>query len=196
VHHGIQAALGQVFGSTDVAGRSILVEGLGGVGAPLCRSLARDGAELLLADIDAAKAESLAAELGGRAVPLEAVPDTPADVYAPCAIGATVNPDTIPRLKCRIVAGSANNQLLTVEDADRLHGCGILYAPDYIINAGGAMAIVLLYEGMEPEAVYRRVETIGGTVAEILAEAAEHDTSPLEAARRRVDRRLAAARQG
>jgi leucine dehydrogenase len=196
VHRGIQATLGQAFGSRDVAGRSILVEGLGGVGGPLCHSLAKEGAELLLADLDAAKAQALAQELGGRAVPLDQVPDTETDVYAPCAIGATVNPDTIPRLKCRIVAGSANNQLLTPEDANRLHQRGILYAPDYIINAGGAMAIVLLYEGMESEAIFRRVETIGSTVAEILAEAAEHDTSPLEAARRRVERRLAAARQG
>ena len=196
VHKGIQATLSQVFGTPDVAGRSVLVEGLGGVGGPLCHSLAQEGAELILADLDTTKAQALAEELGGRAIALDAVPDTEADVYAPCAIGATVNPDTIPRLKCRIIAGSANNQLLTPEDADRLHERGILYAPDYIINAGGAMAIVLLYEGMESPAIVQRVETIGNTLEEILAEAAEQDTSPLEAARRRVERRLAAARQG
>jgi len=194
---GLEAALGQVFDSTDVAGRRVVVEGLGGVGEPLARSLAAGGAHLLLSDLDAEKARSLAAELGSEVVPLSDVPTTACDVYAPCAVGATLNPQTIPRLACRIVAGSANNQLLTTEDAASLAGRGIVYVPDYIINAGGAMAFMLMHQGMEDEAeIYRQVDGIGTTVTEILKEAASAGSSPLEAARRRVERRLEEARDG
>jgi leucine dehydrogenase len=116
---------------------------------------------------------------------------TACDVYAPCAVGATINETTIPQLACRVVAGSANNQLAEPADADRLHGRGILYAPDYIVNAGGAAAFAALKRGVrdEPE-LYQRVGRIEGAIAAILKEAADADESPLAAARRRVDRVL------
>lgn len=194
---GIERTAESLFGSTSLQGRSILVEGLGGVGAPLCRSLAAAGADLILADLDAGKAESMAAELGGRAIPLTAVVTTPCDIYAPCAIGATLNSETIPRLAAKAVAGSANNQLATTEDAERLHQRGILYAPDYIINAGGAMAIHLIEEeGLDDDAIMARVEIIGGTLQGILAESKAEGISPLTVTRRQVDRLLAARRAG
>lgn len=192
---GLRAAVAHVFGSDALAGRSILVEGLGGVGAPLAKALAAEGAELLLTDLDAAKAEAMAGELGGRAVPLDGAIKRVCDVYAPCAVGATLNAESIPRLGARIVAGSANNQLAVEADAERLHERGIVYAPDYVINAGGALAISLMETGIEDrEELFARVETLGQTVAEILAEAAEQGVDPLTAARVRVDRLLAARR--
>ncbi|MGD2115509.1 MAG: Glu/Leu/Phe/Val dehydrogenase dimerization domain-containing protein, partial [Acidobacteriota bacterium] len=195
VHAGLRAALEHVFGHPDSAGRSVLIEGLGDVGDPLARRLAEAGARLLLADLDAAKADRLARELGGsgdvEVIPLDAVPETPCDVYAPCAVGATVNADTIPRFRCRIVAGSANNQLREDADAGRLHRRGIVYVPDYIGNAGGAIAFLLLHEGAGRETIDDRVAAIEGSVATILREAAERDESPLAAARRRVDKILA-----
>lgn len=188
---GLKAALGEVYGSDAPAGRKILIQGVGDVGEPLARSLAESGAELLLSDIDEAKAAKLAAELGGRVVPPGEVYSTACDVYAPCAIGATVNAETIPQLKCRIVAGSANNQLLVDEDAERLHRRGIVYAPDYIINGGGALAFSLMLEGgWDDEALFRRTAGIGDAIRDILREAAANDTSPLVAARARVDRKL------
>ena len=195
VLRGLEAAVTQVFGQDGVRGRRILVEGLGGVGDPLARSLAEGGAQLLFSDLDTEKADALAQELGGASVPLDEVPSTPCDVYAPCAVGATLNPQTIPSLACRIVAGSANNQLLSDEDSARLHERGILYVPDYIINAGGAMAIVLMHGGLEErEALFRRVEGIGTTVAEILRDAVAANESPLVTARKHVGRKLEAAR--
>lgn len=195
VYCGLRAAVAHVFGSDEVAGRTILVEGLGGVGGPLARALAADGAELLLTDLDTAKAEAMAAELGGRAVPLDGAIEQPHDVYAPCAIGATLNADTIPRLAARIVAGSANNQLAEPADADRLHERGIVYAPDYVINAGGALAISVMEQGLvDRETLMAQVEAIGQTVGEILNEAAQGGIDPLSAARARVDRLLAKRR--
>lgn len=193
---GIQRAVESLYGSQDLSGRSVVVEGLGGVGQPLCRSLAEAGADLILADLDAAKAEAMAQELGGRAIALADVVTTPCDVYAPCAIGATLNADTISRLAAKSVAGSANNQLAEDEDAARLHEQGILYVPDYITNAGGAMAIYLIQEeGLDDDGIMQRVSSIGDTVGEILREAKDEGMDPLLVARRRVDRKLAAHRQ-
>jgi len=195
---GLRAALEHVFGSADPAGRTVLVEGLGDVGGPLARELADLGAHLLLADLDPGKAERLAGALRAQTavevVPLERVPDTACDVYAPCAVGATVNAETVPRLGCRIVAGSANNQLREEADAARLHERGIVYVPDYIGNAGGAIAILSLHEGVDHAAIDERVEGIGGSVREILRESEERGETPLAAANRRVERILAAGR--
>lgn len=193
VYVGILAALQTVFGEASPEGRKILVEGLGGVGLPLLRALHQEGARLLLADLDEEKAASLAHELGAEAVALADVPETECDVYAPCAVGATVNPDTVPRLKCRIVAGSANNQLLSDADAEALHERGILYVPDYIINAGGALALTLLREGRSSASSFERVGMIRETVAEILADATDANESPIHAARRHAVRVLAEA---
>ena len=192
VYGGLRAALGQVFdGERDVRGRTILVEGLGGVGAPLARRLAEDGARLMLADLDAERANAFAAELDARIVPPEEVPETECDVYAPCAVGATLNARTIPLLKCRIVAGSANNQLDEAQDAERLRERDILYVPDYIINSGGAIAFFLLdEEHLELGDVLERVATLEERVAELLAEAEREGISPLVASRRQVDRLL------
>ncbi|MEM7351796.1 MAG: Glu/Leu/Phe/Val dehydrogenase dimerization domain-containing protein [Acidobacteriota bacterium] len=193
---GLKAAVAHAYGSGDLAGRRILVQGLGGVGDPLARSLARDGASLLLSDLDAQRATDLAAELDAagldaEVIDSESVYSASCDVYAPCAIGATINAQTIPQLACRVVAGSANNQLLEPEDAERLHRKGVLYAPDYIINAGGAMAFSLMKDGERAEeTLMRQVATIGDAVGEILGEASASEVSPLAAAKQRVRRIL------
>ncbi len=197
VWSGIRAACAQVFGSDDLAGRTVLVEGLGNVGWRLAELLRASGAGLLASDIDAARSQRAVTELGATAVEAARVAETACDVYAPCAVGATLNRETIPRLACRIVAGSANNQLAEPEDADRLLERGIVYVPDYVVNGGGAMSFGLMSRGeRDAEAIFRQVETIGDTVAELLREAAERGESPVAAADRRVERALAAARPG
>ncbi len=193
---GIEAALAQVYGAPGVAGRRVLVEGLGGVGGPLARALAEDGADLVVTDLDADKARRVASELGVEVVELEGASREVCDVYAPCAVGAILSEDTIPHLGCRIVAGSANNQLRTPEDAARLAERGILYVPDYIINAGGAMAFVLIHNGLDDLGeVMRRVGDIGASVTALLEDAEASDAEPLAMARERVLRRLAATRR-
>lgn len=188
---GIRSALRAAFGSDDPAGRRVLVQGLGDVGEPLARLLAGAGAELLLTDLDQARAGAVAAELGATVLASDAAFDAECDVFAPCAVGAVLNPDTIPRLRCRVVAGSANNQLESASDADRLHERGILYAPDYVVNAGGAIAFGLMHRGQDDDAEIRRhVERIETSLDEIFAEAAAADESPAPAARRRAERIL------
>ncbi len=141
-----------VFGSPDLAGRTVLVQGAGAVGHDLARFLAEAGAEVLVSDVD----EARAAAAGGTVVPAADALTTECDVYSPCAVGGTLNAESIPALRCRIVAGSANNQLATPEDAQRLHERGILYAPDYVINAGGVIQLLGLEDHGWDEAELER----------------------------------------
>jgi leucine dehydrogenase len=165
------------------------------VGLPLAEMLAGAGATLLLSDIDGEVADDAARRFGGTVVAPDAVYDASVDVYAPCAIGATINPETVPRLSCSIVAGSANNQLLTPADGTALHELGILYAPDYIINAGGAVAFAGIYDGITDEGeLNSRVETIEDSLGRIFAEAEARNESPLLAARDVADQFLATTR--
>ena len=197
VLRGIEAALESVFGEPGVRDRSVLVQGVGDVGLPLARSLAEGGARILVNDIEGRRAAAVAAELGVEVVAPEDIPGHACDVYAPCAVGGILNGETIPALACRIVAGSANTQLGDPADAERLHERGILYAPDYVINAGGAAAFGLLAAGERDEAaIHARVDEIGRTLREIFAVAAERDESPVIAARRKVDEVLSGSRQG
>jgi leucine dehydrogenase len=191
VFEGIRAAMRHRVASDDLSGRSVLVQGVGDVGEPLARMVAAAGGSLLLADLDEERARELADELRGVVVEPQDVYDARCDVYAPCAVGATLNADSIARLRCLVVAGSANNQLETIEDAERLHRRGIVYAPDFVVNGGGAMAFTSIYLGEDRvEELERRVRSIGTAIAEILHDSEERAESPLAAARRRVQRTL------
>jgi leucine dehydrogenase len=195
VLHGIRAALEARFGEGDPAGRTVLVQGVGDVGAPLVELLSGAGARLLVADVDAARAAAVAARTGASIVPPAEAPATPCDVFAPCATGGVLDARTIPILACAIVAGSANNQLAEPGDALRLHERGILYAPDYVVNGGGALAFGLLDLGRaDPDAARKAMERIGETLREIFREAAARGESPAVAADRRVARVLARGR--
>ena len=188
---GMKAAVADAFGDRELSGRTVLIQGVGDVGVPLAKRLVKAGANLKLSDIDAARARALASELGADVVDAEQVFDEPCDVFAPCAIGGVLNKETIPRLQCRVVAGSANTQLEVSEDADRLQRRGILYAPDFIINAGGAIhhaGIETL--GMSMEEVTERTLSIEPTLDEILSEAKGAGESPVRAAERRAERVL------
>lgn len=197
VFAGICAASRSVFGSPGLMGKKILIEGFGGVGVPLAKLCANAGASLKIADQDASRAQRGADKIGGVAVACADVIGTPCDIYAPCAIGATLNAESIPRLNCRIVAGSANNQLAISEDAERLHRRDILYAPDYLINGGGALGFGLRNLGeTDEEAILERIDGLGVTLDEIFEEARERSESPVHAATRRTRRVLAAAAKG
>jgi leucine dehydrogenase len=126
VLHGIRASVEHIFGSPDLEGRRVVVQGVGAVGHDLARQLAEAGARVIVADVDEEHAGRVAAEIGGGMIPAHDVLATECDVYAPCAVGGTLSAETIPRLGCRIVAGSANNQLVEPEDAARLHAAVIL----------------------------------------------------------------------
>ena len=146
VFFGIQAAVRFQLGRS-LEGLTVAVQGLGGVGHPLCRLLAADGARLKVADARRERAEQVREELGATVVGTETIFDEDADVFAPCALGAVLHEHTIARLRARVVAGAANNQLAAAADGDALLKAGILYAPDYVINAGGIINVAHEYRG-------------------------------------------------
>ena len=195
VFAGIRNAVSTVLGGASLNGRKVLIQGVGSVGASLGKYLQEAGAELIVSDIDEPRCQRVADLLDATVVPDNEVYSTACDVYAPCAIGATLNHETIPQLQCRIVAGSANNQLEEPADADRLLARNIVYVPDYIINAGGALSFSLLDKGLsDRQALLEQMDVIGDSVAEILREARAKGESPIVAAQSRVDRALAKAR--
>jgi leucine dehydrogenase len=187
VFHGIRATLAHAFGSADPAGRTVLVQGAGSVGAKLAALLSEAGATVLVSDVD----EERARATGAATVPPDSALETECDVYAPCALGATLNARSIPKLRCRVVAGAANNQLATDEDGDRLRARGILYAPDYAINGGGALhGIGLEHLGWDAEQLEREVAGIATTLSRIYDEADAEGIPTHEAAERLAAERL------
>jgi leucine dehydrogenase len=184
VFHGIRASVRHVFGTDSLEGRVVLVQGFGSVGGPLASELAAAGARVLASDVVPGRADRVGAEV----VPAEEVIGTECDVYAPCALGGTLNAETIPRLRCRIVAGSANNQLAEPEDAERLRAAGILYAPDFVINAGGVLnSLGVEHLGWTREQIEERLAGIGDTLEESYARA-EAEGITTEAAAERLAR--------
>jgi leucine dehydrogenase len=194
VYHGIRATAARAFGSADLAGRSLLVQGVGSVGAALAELLAADGAALAVTDIDESRARELADRLSAKVVPPEDALTTKCDIYAPCAMGGTLSAESIPRLRARVVAGSANNQLAEVADAERLRAAGVLYAPDYVINGGGALyAAARELLGWDAEQIESALADIGATLTRIYERADSEDITTLAAADELAAARLAAA---
>jgi leucine dehydrogenase len=176
VYLGVLAAIRRALGKDDAAGVHVAIQGVGSVGGGLARLLARDGARLTIADADSKRARALAADLGATAVAASEIMTVEADILSPCALGAILDERSIEVLKVVAVAGGANNQLATPADADRIHARGILYAPDYVINAGGIINVVLEYLGQGDRAeVDARVGQIPERLEAIWAESAVSD---------------------
>jgi leucine dehydrogenase len=190
VHAGLEASAEHVFGSPDLKGRSVLVQGAGAVGEVLVRLLHDDGADVLVSDVDEARARAT----GATVISPADVYDTECDIYSPCAVGGTLNAGTIPRLRCKIVGGSANNQLAEPEDAARLHERGILYAPDFIINAGGIIQLYLLEDrGASEDEMQRALRGVGDTLRDIFARGGDPATAAEQLAAERIAQKRAEA---
>ncbi|MGH7127346.1 MAG: Glu/Leu/Phe/Val dehydrogenase family protein [Planctomycetaceae bacterium] len=173
IFKGIEAAVRFKLERADVHGLTIAVQGVGHVGHHLCRYLAEAGAKLLVADIDPAKVEAARRDFGATAVPFDAILFQDADVVSPCALGAILNESSIPRLRASIVAGGANNQLASAADGQRLADAGILFAPDYVINAGGIINVANEYYGTADDAaVMPQIAGIGPRLTRIFEQAA------------------------
>ncbi len=159
---GIQAVLQMLDGSTSVEGKTIAIQGLGSVGSILAELLFWHGAKLIVSDIDWEKTQAMAKKYHAIACPSEDILSEQCDVLAPCAMGGIINPETIPQLRCRAIAGCANNQLLSDQDADELKRRGILYAPDFVINAGGLINVSseIEEEGYNPLASRKKVDQL------------------------------------
>jgi leucine dehydrogenase len=170
---GIRSAVKAGLGGEDLQGVRVAIQGVGNVGYHLCRLLHAAGATLLVSDLDDVRVDRVCSEFGAERVSSAEILYADADVLAPCALGAILHEESIPRIRARIIAGGANNQLRSPEDGQRLADAGILYAPDYVINAGGVISVTCEYLGEVDEAgVSDLVAQIGPRLAGIFEEAA------------------------
>ena len=188
----IRACCERVFGSPHLRERSLCVVGLGHVGSRVAKLCARAGAKLAVADVDPAK-RALAEQLGARWISPTRALEAPFDVLVPCALGGILDDETVPRLQCAIIAGAANNQLADDAVADLLAARGVLWAPDFVVNAGGLINVAEELHGYDPASVRRRVRGIADTLRTIFDDADAIGATPLTAAMELARRRLAAA---
>jgi glutamate dehydrogenase/leucine dehydrogenase len=192
---GMRAAIDAAGLPSGIAGKRVAVQGAGKVGLALVRFLVEAGADVRVSDIDRGRVEE-ARRLGARAVPNEIILAEECDVLAPCAAGASFDEATIPKLRCRAIAGGANNQLASEEDDERLYRRGIVYAPDFVVNAGGLINVA---EELEPGGYLReraraRTEAIEATLRTILAESARASVPPGRVALALARERIASRR--
>lgn len=169
VYQGMLAAVNEIYGSTDLKNKVVAVQGLGAVGHVICELLNEAGAKLYISDINSEKVNQAATEFNAVAVDPNEIYSIDCDIFAPCAMGAILNKDTVEKLKCKIVAGSANNQLADAEIGELLMKKRILYIPDYVINSGGVINVYEEMKGYNRENAMANAATIYDSVSEIIA---------------------------
>jgi leucine dehydrogenase len=195
VFQGMKACAKAVWGSDSLEGKVVAIQGFGKVSSNLALYLKEVGAKLVVADIYEGAVKA-ARELGAEVVSPEEIYDVPCDIFSPNALGGILNGQTIPRLKCRVVAGGANNQLLTEEDGEELHRRGILYAPDYIINAGGIINLSCeIGMAYDPELAREKTERIYESMEQVIRISREEGISTAQAADRLAEERLNSVRR-
>ena len=193
--NGIKAAAKHRYGDDTLEGKHVLVQGVGHVGYYLCEDLHAAGARLTVTDIDAERVRRVVDEFGATAVATDAIYDVEADIFAPCALGAVINDETLPRLSVDIIAGAANNQLADSErHGEAVQERGILYAPDYVINAGGLINVYGELKGWSPERSKRKAAEIYQTLCRIFERAEAEGLPTAEAADRIAEQRITEAR--
>lgn len=190
VFQGIQACVNRQFGDGSLQGRVVVVQGVGNVGRNLTRLLVDAGAKVIVSDIDAERVGRLCEEFKLESVPAATSHTVPCDIFAPCALGAVINDKSVRELQCKIVAGAANNQLDVIERSNDLKERGIMYAPDYVINAGGLMNVYLELEGYSRERAERMTRGIYYNLMQILQVSDEQNMSTAAAANHLVEQRL------
>jgi leucine dehydrogenase len=190
----MHAVAERLWGDPSLAGRHVCVEGVGKVGSALAGHLHAAGARLSVADVRPEATAAVAAATGATIVPDDRAHAVPCDLYAPCALGAVLSETTIPQLACAAVVGSANNQLATPQDAQRIHDSGVLYAPDYVVNAGGVINIAEEKDGYDRARADERIRGIRDTVLRVLDLADAEGITTAAAADLLAERRIEAAR--
>ncbi len=194
--HGVataqRAVATMLWGSQDLAGKRVAIKGIGKVGMALAERLSRHGAELIVADVNTVATDIASREYGAKVVDTDEIHHVECEIFAPCALGGDLNERTIPELRCAAVVGSANNQLATHDDGDRLADAGILYAPDFVVNAGGIINIAAEEDGYSPEKADAMVERIFDNLIEILSTADRLGIGTHVAAEHVAEERIAA----
>jgi leucine dehydrogenase len=193
VRRGIEACVQFKMKKETLKDIHVAVQGVGHVGYHLCKELFTAGAKLSVADVDPLKAERAQREFNAQIVPINDISTVACDVYAPCALGSALNDRTIPRLRTNIVAGAANNQLAEPRNGDDLHARGILYAPDYAINAGGLVNVAQEVKGYDANLSREKTLKIFDTIWEIAERSTKSGTPTYRVADTMVEERLARA---
>jgi leucine dehydrogenase len=193
VWHGMRAVAEEAFGEATLAGRHVVVQGVGKVGSGVARMLRQEGAHVTIADVDTDAAGALAKEIDADTIEASEALHTPCDILSPCALGPVVTMDTVGSFKCKAIAGAANNQLEQPALARTLAEAGIVYAPDYVINAGGLINVEDELHGYDAARALAKAEAIAGTLREIFAIARDERITPAEAADRLAESRIHAA---
>jgi leucine dehydrogenase len=194
VFRAVQASAHWVWGSDSLEGKTVSIQGCGSVGTYLAKELHQAGAKLIVSDIDSAKTARVAKLTGAKVVEGDAIFSADADIFSPCALGGIINDTTIPKLKVRIVAGGANNQLLEERHGDELMRRGILYAPDFVANAGGVINVYGEVAGWDAQKALDKADDIYDTVLKVFELAEKMNIPKYEAADRLAEQRLAAAK--
>ena len=190
VLNGIKASLLEVYGDPSLEGRTVALQGVGKVGNALCGYLVKEGAKVTIADVDVDNLGKAVSAYGVETTTYENIHKLEVDVFAPCALGGGINDDTISELRCKIIAGAANNQLAREELGDKLRGLGILYAPDFVINAGGLINVEDELRGYDRERAMARVEGIYKALQHIFSLANERGISTAQAALEHAETRI------
>ncbi|CAN7332291.1 MULTISPECIES: branched-chain amino acid dehydrogenase [Rossellomorea] len=177
VYRGIKAAAKEAFGTDSLEGKTIAVQGVGNVAYNMCRHLHEEGANLIVTDINKEAVQRAVDEFGAKAVDINDIYGVDCDIFAPCALGAIINDETIPQLKAKVIAGAANNQLKETRHGDAIHEMGIVYAPDYVINAGGVINVADELYGYNSERAMKKVEQVYNNVERVI-EIAKRDNVP------------------
>ncbi|CDQ39715.1 MULTISPECIES: branched-chain amino acid dehydrogenase [Virgibacillus] len=177
VYKGMKAAAKAAYGDDSLEGKTVAVQGIGNVAYALCEFLHEEGAKLIVTDINKDAVEKAVTAFDAQAVEPEDIYDVDCDIYAPCALGATINDDTIPRIKAKVIAGSANNQLKSTKHGDIIHEKGIVYAPDYVINSGGVINVADELQGYNRDRAMKKVETIYDSLQKVF-EISNRDNIP------------------
>ncbi|AVX30480.1 leucine dehydrogenase [Carboxydocella thermautotrophica] len=190
VWKGMKAAVKEKFGTDSLSGMTVAVQGLGHVGYYLCKYLADEGAKLVVTDIFPERVEKVVQEFGARAVEPEAIYGVEAEIFAPCALGAVVNDETLPQFKFQIIAGAANNVLKEERHGDELEAKGILYAPDFVINAGGLINVADELEGYNRERAIQKIAGIYDNILRVFAIAKRDNIPTYKAAEVMAEERI------
>lgn len=188
---GIKASAKEKFNTDSLKGMRIAVQGLGNVGTNLVKYLIEEGAKVTVADIDSAKVKLHVDQYGVQSTDPEQIVYTECDIFAPCALGAVINDNTINKLKCKVVAGGANNQLAEPKHGDQLKELGILYAPDYVINAGGLMNVFVELEGYSQERAFDKTKRVYDNLMKVFAIAKKENIGNHTAADHVAEERMA-----
>jgi leucine dehydrogenase len=194
VFRAVQASANRKWGSDSLEGKTVAIQGCGSVGTYLAKELHAAGAKLIVSDIDSAKAARVAQLTGAKIVEGDAIFTADADIFSPCALGGIINDTTIPKLKVEIVAGGANNQLLEERHGDALQAKGILYAPDYVANAGGVINVYGEVVGWDEQRALDKAEDIYDTILKVFDIAEAKRIPTYEAADRLAELRLEEAK--